>query len=387
LISEKSKLGCVSDKFQKSGGNCARPSPAAAAAIPPSNKNNKDKIYDQEDDTGGIGGAIGKSKKMNDNNKRLTIGAESTTSDSGNNTKSKKVQLEKGYSLMDWIRYTKTVDASAAYANPPRRITHEELAEHNSEHDCWMAIQDKVFNVTAYMKFHPGGVDELMRGAGMNATKLFNDVHPWVNFASMLERLCVGVLVAGPAPSTATTAATGTSTSSGSQSKLLVAPSTSIPMPLSQRGTLDQEDSAQDKESKGAKSSSIVVLQVKPAQQQQQLQAKASSSLDNQQAPTMDSYQTIEQVNLVIYTKCKMLYSNSNTSRYECLSIDKLPTISLDNNTNNNNNNDNNDASTNTTNENKAYYYTLVLHLYVLTEVFKYCIPLPGNILDKYKRI
>ncbi len=26
------------------------------------------------------------------------------------------------------------------------------------------------------MKFHPGGVEELMKGAGINATNLFNDV-------------------------------------------------------------------------------------------------------------------------------------------------------------------------------------------------------------------
>jgi cytochrome-b5 reductase len=37
-------------------------------------------------------------------------------------------------------------------------------------------ILDKVYNVTPYMKYHPGGVDELMKGAGMNATDLFNQV-------------------------------------------------------------------------------------------------------------------------------------------------------------------------------------------------------------------
>ncbi len=36
---------------------------------------------------------------------------------------------------------------------------------------------DKVYNITAYMKYHPGGVDELMRGAGINATNLFNEVN------------------------------------------------------------------------------------------------------------------------------------------------------------------------------------------------------------------
>lgn len=33
-----------------------------------------------------------------------------------------------------------------------------------------------VFNVTRYMDFHPGGVGELMRGVGKDATKLFENV-------------------------------------------------------------------------------------------------------------------------------------------------------------------------------------------------------------------
>lgn len=30
--------------------------------------------------------------------------------------------------------------------------------------------------MTPYMKFHPGGVDELMRGAGKDCTILFDEV-------------------------------------------------------------------------------------------------------------------------------------------------------------------------------------------------------------------
>ena len=37
-------------------------------------------------------------------------------------------------------------------------------------------IEGVVFNVTRYMDFHPGGVDELMRGVGKDATKLFDNV-------------------------------------------------------------------------------------------------------------------------------------------------------------------------------------------------------------------
>ena len=60
-----------------------------------------------------------------------------------------------------------------------------------------MAIQGHVYNITPYLAFHPGGVPELLRGAGADATQLFNEVHAWVNHASMLEKCLVGFLVPG----------------------------------------------------------------------------------------------------------------------------------------------------------------------------------------------
>jgi cytochrome b involved in lipid metabolism len=37
-----------------------------------------------------------------------------------------------------------------------------------------MAINGKVYNVTAYLPFHPGGEKEMMRGVGRDGTKLFS---------------------------------------------------------------------------------------------------------------------------------------------------------------------------------------------------------------------
>lgn len=64
--------------------------------------------------------------------------------------------------------------------------------------DAWMVLNGKVYNVTPYAPFHPGGVPEMMRGAGRDGTKLFGEIHPWVNYETMLSACLVGLLVEEP---------------------------------------------------------------------------------------------------------------------------------------------------------------------------------------------
>ncbi|KAI7570524.1 hypothetical protein KC343_g13806 [Hortaea werneckii] len=60
---------------------------------------------------------------------------------------------------------------------------------------AWSSWQGKVYNITPYLPFHPGGEPELMKAAGRDGTKLFMDVHPWVNWENMLSSCLVGVMV------------------------------------------------------------------------------------------------------------------------------------------------------------------------------------------------
>ena len=74
------------------------------------------------------------------------------------------------------------------------------MKKHRKRNDAWMAINGAVYNVTQYMDYHPGGWDELVRGAGRDATDMFNEIHKWVNYQSLLEACLVGKLVDAPAP-------------------------------------------------------------------------------------------------------------------------------------------------------------------------------------------
>ncbi|EFN87531.1 cytochrome b5 reductase 4 isoform X2 [Harpegnathos saltator] len=108
-----------------------------------------------------------------------------------------KTALAPGHSLMDWIRLGNSGVDLTGVGGVSRVVTLSELANHNKQTDAWIAIRGIVFNVTRYMDFHPGGVDELMRGVGKDATKLFENVHAWVNYQSILQKCIVGKLSRG----------------------------------------------------------------------------------------------------------------------------------------------------------------------------------------------
>lgn len=113
---------------------------------------------------------------------------------------SRKVILEPGYSPLDWAALTSNPNNNLRGANLPRnliRVTPSMLKVQNGRkgRDAWTSYQGKVYNITPYLPFHPGGKGELMRGAGKDSGKLFTEVHPWVNWDAMLGECLVGILV------------------------------------------------------------------------------------------------------------------------------------------------------------------------------------------------
>jgi len=60
---------------------------------------------------------------------------------------------------------------------------------------AWSSYQGKVYNITPYLPFHPGGEGQLRRAAGRDGEQLFVEVHPWVNWENMLGACVVGILV------------------------------------------------------------------------------------------------------------------------------------------------------------------------------------------------
>ncbi|KAF4970769.1 hypothetical protein FSARC_2282 [Fusarium sarcochroum] len=115
------------------------------------------------------------------------------------NKPNRKVLLTPGHSPLDWARISgPNADLRGVEPQTPYlRVTPSMLKRMTGRKgkDAWMALNGKVYNVTPYADFHPGGVPELMRGAGRDGTRLFGEIHPWVNYETMLSACLVGLLV------------------------------------------------------------------------------------------------------------------------------------------------------------------------------------------------
>lgn len=75
----------------------------------------------------------------------------------------------------------------------------EEVAKHNSEDDLWVIISNKVYDLTKFVKYHPGGIQPLLQFAGKDATNIFYSVHR----TEVLERYAkfeIGVLESAALP-------------------------------------------------------------------------------------------------------------------------------------------------------------------------------------------
>lgn len=113
-----------------------------------------------------------------------------------------KVALAPGHSPLDWADLTSKKPAYELRGVPSNtpppayvKVSKADLKQHSTQGDCWTSINGRVFNITPYINFHPGGVDEIMKCAGRDGTALFNKYHSWVNPERLLASCMVGMLV------------------------------------------------------------------------------------------------------------------------------------------------------------------------------------------------
>ncbi|GLJ44259.1 hypothetical protein SUGI_0925290 [Cryptomeria japonica] len=68
----------------------------------------------------------------------------------------------------------------------------EEVSSHNTQNDCWIIVNSKVYDVTSYLEEHPGGDDVLLLATGKDATEDFEDAGHSTDAREIMEKYYVG---------------------------------------------------------------------------------------------------------------------------------------------------------------------------------------------------
>lgn len=72
-------------------------------------------------------------------------------------------------------------------------VPFEELSLHNKPDDAWISIERNVYDITDYIRRHPGG-KIILKYAGKEGTNAFNKHHHWVNHKYILKERYIGRL-------------------------------------------------------------------------------------------------------------------------------------------------------------------------------------------------
>jgi cytochrome b involved in lipid metabolism len=80
-------------------------------------------------------------------------------------------------------------------ANTEATYTLADVAIHNTQADCWTLVFDKVYNITTYIRNHPGGASSISKICGKDGTSIFDNKHGGSSSqALILSTYKIGVL-------------------------------------------------------------------------------------------------------------------------------------------------------------------------------------------------
>ena len=102
---------------------------------------------------------------------------------------------KKRFGLGDWNVLLRTAnDLALRLGAPLRKIRWKEIRQHTTKYDGWVVIRNKVFFITPYLAYHPGGEAILVKCLGKDATALYDKYHQWVNLEALIGKLQIGYL-------------------------------------------------------------------------------------------------------------------------------------------------------------------------------------------------
>ena len=115
----------------------------------------------------------------------------------------KNAIIKKGFGLRDWmilLRSAKDIAQRGMGRRLRNDMTLSEVRTHDKRHDAWIILSNKVYNITPYLPYHPGGMDIMKGVLGKDATVLFHEYHTWINIDNLIGPLLLGSLMTMPMP-------------------------------------------------------------------------------------------------------------------------------------------------------------------------------------------
>lgn len=97
-----------------------------------------------------------------------------------NTVNSADLKINKEVNTSTVIPSTKTsssVAPSGKVNSAPTGFTLSDVENHNSSSNCWTAVYGNVYDVTSFIKQHPGGSREIISLCGRDGTGDFDDQH------------------------------------------------------------------------------------------------------------------------------------------------------------------------------------------------------------------
>ncbi|KAJ3294255.1 hypothetical protein HK104_003791 [Borealophlyctis nickersoniae] len=86
--------------------------------------------------------------------------------------------------------------SQSSSAAPDRTIPWSEISRHTSESDCWIVLNNKVYDVSRFLSQHPGGAKPILLNAGGDATEEFESIHDDMA-RKMTQEYCIGKVEEG----------------------------------------------------------------------------------------------------------------------------------------------------------------------------------------------
>lgn len=88
----------------------------------------------------------------------------------------------------------KPAAAAGSASKAPQVFTREDVWKHNKMGDCYTIVHGRVYDISNYLRLHPGGPSLLLRNAGTDSTKDFEALFHSKKARLILDQYYVGDL-------------------------------------------------------------------------------------------------------------------------------------------------------------------------------------------------